>query len=255
MNILITGSNGYIGKSLYENLKNEFNVTAISRKDFDLCSITDMLKFFKGKHFDVVLNCAGAGIENTKSDDWRIMVNNITIHYNLTQCSNRFNKLIHFGSGAELFDKFTPYGLGKYVIKESISVTPNFYNIRIFGIFDENEVYVRFVKHSILRYINKHPIIVFKNKKMDFFYMEDFLLIVKFYILENDLLKEIDCTYSETKTIVDVAEIINMLSDHRVDIVIVDEDEKDYCGKYTPINLNYVGLDQGIKNVYERIKI
>ena len=254
MNILITGSNGYIGKSLYKNLKNEFNVTAISRKDFDLCNITDMLNFFKGKYFDVVLNCAGAGVENTRSDDWNIMINNITIHYNLARCSNHFNKLIHFGSGAELYDKVTPYGLSKYVIRESILVTPNFYNIRIFGIFDENEVHVRFIKHNILRYIDKHPIIVFKNKKMDFFYMEDFLLIVKYYILENDLLKEIDCTYSETKTIVDVVEMINALGDYRVDVRIGGDDEKDYCGKYTPINLNYTGLEQGIKNVYERMK-
>jgi len=90
---------------------------------------------------------------------------------------------------------------------------------------------------------------------MDFFYMSDFLLIVKYYILGNNLLKEIDCTYSETKTIADVAKIINTLSNHRVDVLIGDDDEKDYYGKYTPINLNYIGLEQGIRNVYERIKI
>ena len=34
MNILITGGNGYIAKSLSNNLG--FNVTSITRKDFDL---------------------------------------------------------------------------------------------------------------------------------------------------------------------------------------------------------------------------
>jgi dTDP-4-dehydrorhamnose reductase len=255
MNILITGGNGYIGRSLYKGLKDNFNVTTISRNDFDLCNIHNMLDFFNNKYFDVVLNCAAIGVNNTKSDDWNIMVNNISIHYNLSQCSNHFNRLINFGSGAELYDKSSPYGLGKYVIKESVLLTPNFYNIRIYGLFDENETDGRFIKSSIKKYINKESIVVIKNKKMDFIYMEDFLLIVKYYILENDISKEIDCTYYKTKTIIDIANIINKLDDYQVDIIIDKENGVDYCGKYSPINLNYIGLEQGIRNVYEKLKI
>ena len=36
MKILITGANGYIGKSLYNALKDKYDVTAVTRNSFDL---------------------------------------------------------------------------------------------------------------------------------------------------------------------------------------------------------------------------
>ena len=36
MKILITGTNGYVGKSLYNALKDEYNVTGLTRNNFDL---------------------------------------------------------------------------------------------------------------------------------------------------------------------------------------------------------------------------
>ena len=36
MNVLITGGNGYIAKSITARLKNDHVVTSISRQDFDL---------------------------------------------------------------------------------------------------------------------------------------------------------------------------------------------------------------------------
>ena len=47
MKILITGTNGYIGKSLYNALKDKYEVTTITRQDFDLTAIQPMIEFFK----------------------------------------------------------------------------------------------------------------------------------------------------------------------------------------------------------------
>ena len=44
MNVLITGGNGYIAKSLSNNLG--FNVTSITRKDFDLIDIKQTISCF-----------------------------------------------------------------------------------------------------------------------------------------------------------------------------------------------------------------
>ena len=85
--------------------------------------------------------------------------------------------------------------------------------------------------------------------------MPDLISIVKYYIMNETPLKEIDCTYSETKTLFDIANIINNLYDYNVDILITEEGQENYCGKYTPINLNYIGLEQGIKNVFENFLI
>ena len=47
MNILITGGNGYIAKSLYNALKDKYNVTSISRDNFDLTNSEATRIFFK----------------------------------------------------------------------------------------------------------------------------------------------------------------------------------------------------------------
>ena len=51
----------------------------------------------------------------------------------------------------------------------------NFYNVRIFAVFDENELESKFVKTNIRHYINKENIEIIQNKYMDFFYMEDLI--------------------------------------------------------------------------------
>ena len=58
MRILITGANGYIGKSLHKALEAEHFVTAITRSSFDLTDAVAMGKFFDcNYHFDIVIHC------------------------------------------------------------------------------------------------------------------------------------------------------------------------------------------------------
>lgn len=255
MKILITGANGYVGKSLYNALKNEYDVTGLTRNDFDLTAFQSMNDFFQGKYFDIVIHCAVVGGNRLKQDSSYDMDVNLVSYYNLLQHKPYFNKFIHFGSGAELYSKDTPYGLSKHVIRESILGQDNFYNLRIFAVFDENELDTRFIKANIKNYINKQPLQVFKDKKMDFFYMPDLITLVKYYLNNSGLPKEIDCSYNNTNTLLNISQIINNLADYRIPIIFNHQtDDKPYIGKFTDLNLNYIGLEQGIINVYNKIK-
>ena len=49
MNLLITGGNGYIGKSLYNTFKDIYDVTIVTRNDFDLTSYKSINSYFNGK--------------------------------------------------------------------------------------------------------------------------------------------------------------------------------------------------------------
>lgn len=257
MRILITGANGYVGSSLHNALKDKYDVTAITRDSFDLTNPVAMFKFFQSRQpFDVVLHCAVAGAKNPRSTDWGIADGNLIIYYNLLQSKNHYKRLIHFGSGAETYLPKTPYGYSKKVIAKSILHQDNFYNLKIFGVFDENELDTRFIKANIKRYIKKEPMHINEVKFMDFFYMEDLISVVKYYIGEKNPPKEFDCVYSETSyTLFGLACLINKLDDYEVEIVYGEKIGDDYVSKYrSQLPYGFIGLEQGIKNVYNKLK-
>ena len=184
------------------------------------------------------------------------MDNNLKMYYNLLNCNDRFGKLIHFGSGAEIHSPESPYGLSKRVIAKSISEIDNFYNIRIYAVFDENELDTRFIKSNIKRYINKEPMLV-QNKKMSFFYMKDLVTLVNHYIQSpsSSLLKESNCAYVNSTSLLDIANIINELEDYKVPIYMDTSLSEDYESKLNaPYGLKYIGLTQGIIETYNKLK-
>jgi GDP-L-fucose synthase len=174
------------------------------------------------------------------------------MYYNLFECESHFNKLLHFGSGAEFQESF--YGLSKKIINESIKDKNKFYNIRILNVFDENELNYKFIKTNIINYLNKQDIEIFQNKFMDFFYMEDLITLVEYYI-NNEAPKVIDCCYDYSPTLYDVAQIINNLDNYKVNINFKNWDvAPPFNGKFTDLGLKFIGLEQGIKNVYNILK-
>ena len=252
MNILITGGNGYIAKSILKNLDNSISIT---RKDFNLTDRHATNTWFKNKYFDVIIHTAIVGGNRLKIDTGDIFYQNIQMFYNLLNNKHCFGKLINFGSGAELGIPNNPYGLSKNIISRIIDSEPHFYNIRIYGVFDENELDTRFIKSNIIRYINKEPLKIHQNKIMDFFYMKDLVTLVKYYISETYLPKNVDCSYDHNHSLHDIAYMINNLSDYKVDREftggVLGHDK--YAGEYNPIIKNYIGLEQGIKNTYKKI--
>jgi GDP-L-fucose synthase len=257
MRILITGANGYIGSSLSNALEAKYDVTAINRNHFDLTDAVAMFKFFESKHhFDVVLHCAVEGGSRLTKDDWNVMDKNLSMYYNLLQNKRRYTRLIHFGSGAETYMPNEPYGYSKKIIAKSILNQDNFYNLKIFGVFDENELDTRFIKANLLRYINKEPIQIYENKFMDFFYMQDLISVVEYYIEERQSPKEFDCVYEEGSSILtQLATMINELDKHKVKILVQNPDGNSYTSKYrTELPIKFIGLEEGIKITYNKIK-
>lgn len=260
LKVLITGGKGYIAQTLSRELKKsdlELDITLITRKDFDLTDRESTNKWFDGKHFDTVIHTAIKGGSRLKADEGDIFYQNLSMFYNLYYNKSHFNKFIHFGSGAELGTPSDPYGLSKKIINDLIKYEHGFFNIRIFGVFDENELETRFIKSNIKRYLKKQPIIIHQNKKMDFFYMKDLVKVVKEYIIGNpytSLPKITECSYREKVTLLDVAHIINKLDNYKVPIKLLDSSKcSDYIGNTTP-NLSLIGIEKGILETYQKLK-
>lgn len=254
MNILITGGNGYIARSLYEALKEEHYVARITRSDFDLSNYNDTSNYFKNKYFDFIIHTAADGGSRLKEETWGTMDKNLSMYYNLLQNKKSFGKLIHFGSGAEVHSTHTPYGFSKKVIANSIQDQAGFYNIRIFAVFDENELETRFIKANLRRYVNHQPMEIYQNKFMDFFYMKDLVKLVKYYLSNDDAPKQIDCSYNTLMDLVGLAQFINILDTHEVDIIIKEEGfGNDYFGEYKNLGIEYTGLKNAIIDVYNKL--
>ena len=255
MKVLITGGNGYIAKSLSKGL-NEHELTLITRQDFDLTDRKSTDDWFRGKFFDVIIHTAIKGGSRLKQEEGNDLYQNLQMFYNLYYNSHCFGKCIQFGSGAELNKPNTPYGLSKKIINDLIQPEMGFYNVRIFAVFNEDELDTRFIKSNIKRYINKEEIIIHQNKQMDFFYIEDLITLVRHYIhiFNSHLPKVAECSYIKKYSLLDIANIINTLSDYKVPIKQLDSTiGSSYIGK-TYTDLPYIGLEKGIQEVYNIIK-
>jgi nucleoside-diphosphate-sugar epimerase len=251
--ILITGGKGYIAQAIFNALKDEYNITLLSRDDFDLTNPEATNQWFAGKKFDILIHTAVVGGNRLNSEDDIIVKSNLQMWKNLLENKSHFTQLIHFGSGAELYAKDTPYGLSKSIIAESIKTKPNFVNLRIFAVFDKNELDRRFITPNIKRYINKESIIIHQDKLMDFIYMEDLISIIKFSIL-HPTISPINCSYKEKYKLSDIANLINNLSDYKVPIEIHSQElAPAYTGAYTDLGINFIGLEQAIKNIYNEL--
>ena len=254
MRILVTGGNGYIAKSIYNSLHKIYNTTSITRKDFDLEDTEAVNNWFKDKTFDVVIHTAIKGGSRLKIEDQSIENINLKMFNNLLSNKDKFKKLISFGSGAEIYMQEISYGKSKSIISNIIQKESNFYNIRIFGVFDENELNTRFIKSNLLRYINKQSMLVHANKLMDFFYMKDLETLIHYYISNENPPKQTDCSYKNKKSLLEIANFINTLDEYEVPIALEkDVLLQDYCG-ISDLPIETIGLNKGIQNTFRKIK-
>ena len=89
--------------------------------------------------------------------------------------------------------------------------------------------------------------------------MKDLITLVKYYIENNNPPKVIDCTYSTSPLLTQIASLINDQGNSKRRIITrIDPfqvgDFISYSGKFTDLGLEYIGLKQGIKEVYNKLK-
>lgn len=254
MRILITGKNGFIGSSLIKKLQYyNYETFGVGRDDFDLTDREQTNKWFEDKEYDIVIHTAIVGGSRLKEDSKEVFFDNLSMFYNLIANKDKFNQLISFGSGAERYNPTDPYGMSKNIINRIIKTEPQFNNIRIYGVFGEDEWDTRFIKSNIIRYIKKEPLIIHQNKFFDFIYIDDLVLLVH-YVIQNIDENLLEANYVQPYSLNDIALLINELGYHKCDIKIEKKEmgEK-YRGGYNHVKLPYVGLERGIKKVYKSL--
>lgn len=277
MNILITGSNGFIGRNLSKQLKEKFNynITELNRSNCDLLNQKSVDNFFSHKKkYDLVLHTAVEGGRRNKPDNPELVFNNLLMLYNLLTYQNYFERIVSFGSGAELDRRYDineksinrypidPYGLSKSIINKLCDSESKLCNFKIFNCFGIDEQPDRMIRSNIEKYLRKENIIIHQNRKMDFFYIDDLALLIHYFVDQNNIPKSFDCCYSDKYNLMQIADIINSLDDHKVEVQVAEQKQinpindlaKDYIGPSLKININFIGLKNAMKIMYETYK-
>ena len=273
--ILITGGNGFIARNLSKILSNQYKVETVSRQDLDLTDYESTKKFFSDKQYDLVIHTAVEGGRRTKPDTEEMFYKNILMTYNLLSNKHCFDKIITFGSGAELDRRFDIngdskdrypidyYGMSKSVINKLCLIEDKMYNFRIFNCFGTDENSDRLIRGNIEKKINGLPMTLFSNRLMDFFYIDDLAKMINQFLIDYTRFpKTIDCVYEKSFRLKDILNMINELDDNKVEIVsmndipvnTINSKDSDYIGTYFDIGINFIGLQKSIKIIYNSIR-
>lgn len=255
--ILITGTNGFIAKSIIELLdKSKFEIIAKTHKELDVVNLDKVKDFFdENKNIDHVIHTATSGGRWNDPNTPRIFYENTKMFENLILFKDSYKSMVVFGSGAELIDPFplSYYGLSKKYITEKITKQDlNVINLRLWGCFGKHETNDRFIKSNIQRYKDKNPMIIHQDKYMDYFYVNDIVPVLEDILSISNPKKEINLTYNTHYTLSYIATIINNLSNYKVDVKIENPKMADnYTNQNSEVIHNsYKGLLEGIKQMY-----
>lgn len=261
MRIAVLGARGTVGGFLYNNLKDRYTVTGVTRDDVDLSNAHAVKEYFSKNAFDIVFNAA-INPDSRVTADIKVGQDNFTTFTNLYAVRNMFGRMIHFGSGAE-FDQTMPindvleenlfyimptdpYGMSKNVTSRIAYSTDDWYTLRFFGVFFPTEL-----PRRLLPKIKTNQPVVLTDKYFDYFYLEDLLPVAEAYINEIPQYKDMNLVYTEKILLSEFVKRFCRFHNLSGNNILYGEfSELSYTGngdRLQSLNLSRLGLDVGLK--------
>ena len=149
MNILLTGSGGFIGKNLKTYLQDKYNLLTPRSYELNLIDEQAVKKYFEYNDMDFVIHCASTGGARGIQDRDTTIEDNLAMVDNILNYKKAKTRVILFGSGA-MYDKSRPlhkvkeeeignvipkdlYGKSKMLIAEKVKNRDDVVCLNIFG--------------------------------------------------------------------------------------------------------------------------
>ena len=275
--VLITGSNGFIGRNLQEHLGTKYNIFPVSRREADLLDQKQVEQLFRQENIDVVIHSANQGkLGRGRNVDMELK-NNLKMFLNMEHCQAYYGKMLLFGSGAE-YDKRRDlslvdeedfgisipadgYGLSKYLMSKIITKSDNIYNLRLFGIFGPYENYnYRFISNMICKVLSGVDIVIHQNSLFDYLYIKDFCRIIPWFIEHTPKDKCYNVCTGNRQELVSIAkEILKQANSARGIQVEQDGLNKEYTGSNRRLlkelgTFTFTPMEQAIEEMIDYYK-
>jgi nucleoside-diphosphate-sugar epimerase len=247
MKIFVTGSAGFIGGKLVEHFKSKgHEVLHPIRSELNLADCNQVNKFFDDNEIDVVVHCAVAGRTNMNGQDLAISGENVIMIRNIYENRHKFSRLVNVASGYE-FDHINKnietvhehevefvlpeasYGMGKNLVSRLVRGTDNWVNLRLFGMFHEDESDIRIFKKLKS---GTGPFTIDADRKFDFVYLEDVLPMFDIAIAGGMRHKCINLVYPDKHY---MSELIKYFCEiHNLDreVIVKTVGNKNYTGAW-----------------------
>ena len=272
--ILITGANGFIAKSLNESLSHHYEIDMCDRQKLDLLDADKVFSYIKKHHFDVVIHGAtyDAAPEFSSKDPKAVLENNLRMFFNLTRCEKHFGKMIYFGSGAEfdrpnwtpsmsedMFDRHVPsdqYGYSKYLMNRYARSSSNIYNLRLFGLFGKYDDWrYRFIPNACCKAVLGMPISMRHNSVFDYLYIDDLTSTIDWAINNIPEHKDYNVCSGESISYRTLANLIIEESGKKLEIIVEQDDTGyEYSGDNSRLiaeaGLVFTDIRSSIKKLY-----
>jgi GDP-L-fucose synthase len=273
--VLITGSGGFIGRNLNEQLVDCYAITAPTHSDLDLADAVVVREYLEKGGFDVILHCATHNAtRNSTKDISQTLENNLRYFSNLARCNDLFGKMIYFGSGAEydkpnapkcvdedFFGRYVPsdaYGFSKYISSLIAEGKGNIYNLVVFGCFGKYEDWeIRFISNACAKAVHGMDITINQNVAFDYLHIDDLVKVVRHFIEAEELaFKRYNVCTGVVIGLHTLAELVREVSGKHIGIIVKQEGMgREYSGSNARLleeigQFNFTDLRQSIKELY-----
>ena len=273
--ILLTGSNGFIGKNITESFLGEkYQLITPTRLELDLSNQNSVDDYFKSNTFDIVIHGAVKPGHRNAVDNVNTLNINTRMFYNLVRHSEEYGKFINLGSGAIYDNRYyqpkmnewyagqhipvDDHGLCKYMVEREIRHLDNFVDLRIFGVFGKYEDYaIRFISNAICKNLFGLPITIKQDRKFDYLWINDLMPILEYFIENNIASKAYNITPDYSIKLSVLANMINTISEKSVPVLIgLEGYGVEYSGdnsllkSYMPA-LQLTLIEESVQQLYE----
>lgn len=236
--ILLTGGNGFIGKNIQESfLADKYRIVAPRSFELNLVDTQAVDDYFKAHSFDVVLHAATKPGHRNAKDKANLFYTNVRMFENLVRHTDKFGKMINFGSGA-VYDVAADnrlvtedqigqhcgkddHSFCKYVVHKRIENLPNVIDLNIFGIFGKYEDWeIRFISNAICKALVGLPITLRQNRRFSYLYIDDLMPILDYFITHDVKYKSYNVTPDEETELLHAAQTVQQVTGTAVPIQV-----------------------------------